>query len=82
MLGGSFYTSLVSFISYTSNSAKKEGAEKEFKKSKLVKVVSTIVFSSHFSRFPPVEYVSKGLSFLSVTSYKYLHVLTALFLTT
>ena len=29
-------------------------------------VVSTIVFSFHFSHFLTVEYVSKGLSFLSV----------------
>ena len=32
------------------------------------KKVSTIAFSSHFSRLPTVEYVTKGLSFLSMMS--------------
>ena len=31
-------------------------------------VVSTIVFSFHFSHFPTVEYVTRELSFLSMTS--------------
>ena len=29
----------------------------------IIKIVSTIAFSSHFSHFPTVEYVTQGLSF-------------------
>ena len=34
----------------------------------IIRHLSTIVFSFHFSRFPTVEYIPKGLSFLSMTS--------------